>query len=361
MKIAYIGGAYVPSRAANSMHQMAMCEALAEHGHDVTLHVRPGPETAADDYAFYGTKPNFKIEKHRRPSLRGVGALVNAALVAQSVARGPRPDLIYARELHGLALCTPLGLPFAFEAHWIPLGQADRHYRGWLFSRRQFRRAVFISEALRELYLDLYPKLSREQTLVAHDAANVPPRTPTRALRPNPRLQVGYVGGFLAGYGIEVVEALARRRPDLDFHVVGGSDQAVADWRARTAGVANLELHGFVPPSTLPQVYAELDIVLAPYQRETAHIDWISPMKLFEYMAHAKPLICSDFPVMREIVINEETGLLLPPDSLEAWSNALSRLADPGLRARLGQSARARLEAKFTWSARSALVLDGLG
>lgn len=361
MKIAYIGGAYIPSRAANSMHQMAMCEAMAGLGHDVTLYARRGVEAAANDYDFYGTKANFQIVKHARPEIRGVGAVVNAALVARSVGKGQRPDLIYARELHGLALCSAFALPFVFEAHWVPLGALDRRYRAWLFRRPQLRRVVFISEALRSIYHDLYPHLSREQTLVAHDGANVPTKLWTATARSGGRLQVGYVGGFLPGYGIDVVESLARRHPELDFHVVGGSDQAVAEWRTRTRTVPNLKLRGFVAPAVLPAVYAELDVVLAPYQPGTAHIGWISPMKLFEYMAHGKPLVCSDFPVMREIVQDGENGLLVAAEDLDAWSTALTRLADPQLRARLGQNARARLEAEFTWSSRSARVLDGLG
>ena len=227
----------------------------------------------------------------------------------------------------------------------------------WLFRRPGFQRVVLISEALRQIYRRRFPWLRDEQMLVAHDAST--PKPHVGSPRSNERLQIGYVGGFLRGYGLELVAELARRQPKFDFHVIGGAPELVDDWRTRTRDLRHLTWHGFVRPSTLPDVYAGLDVVVAPYQRTTAHIDWISPMKLFEYMAYGKAIVCSDFPVMREILRHEVDGLLIAPDDVDGWVGALERLVDPPLRGRLGDAARARLEREFTWKARAERVLAG--
>ena len=219
---------------------------------------------------------------------------------------------------------------------------------------------VFISARLRDLYLEEFPWLDRDKLLVAHDAANASTEPLPDPASGGERMQVGYVGGFLPGYGIEVIVVLARRRPDLDFHVVGGREPAVIHWRARTANLENLTFHGFVPPSQLGQHYQNFDVVLAPYQATTKHIDWISPMKLFEYMAHGKAIICADFPVMREILEDERDALLVAPADLNAYDRALSRLADARFRGLLAGSARRKLEQEFTWLARAKAVLNGL-
>ena len=39
--------------------------------------------------------------------------------------------------------------------------------------------------------------------------------------------------------------------------------------------------------------------------------DFTSPLKLFEYMSHRKPIIASDLPVIRE-VLNKKNSILLP-------------------------------------------------
>jgi len=59
MNIAYLAQGPVPSTAANSVHVMRMCQALALLGHKVTL-IAPLPHEPVDDpFAFYGVRPLF--------------------------------------------------------------------------------------------------------------------------------------------------------------------------------------------------------------------------------------------------------------------------------------------------------------
>jgi glycosyltransferase involved in cell wall biosynthesis len=220
---------------------------------------------------------------------------------------------------------------------------------------------VVISDALRRIYRETFPWFPEDRIIVAHDAANVPEVAESVAHSDRrERIQVGYVGGFLPGYGLDVIAALARARPQEDFHIVGGREDALASWRRRTAEISNLKWHGFVAPSRLARLYAGFDVMLAPFQSTTAHIDWISPMKLFEYMAHGKAIVCSDFPVMREILTDGQDALLVPASDLTAWSNALDRMLNPTLRATLAENGRRKLLASHTWGVRAKQVIDQL-
>ena len=129
----------------------------------------------------------------------------------------------------------------------------------------------------------------------------------------------------------------------------------------------NIRLHGFVPPSDTAKLSLAFDVLLAPYQPqvitagggETAK--WMSPLKLFDYMATGKPILCSDLPVLREIIQNNRNGLMLPDNDSGAWAKALERLSiDPAERNRLGSTAREDFLARFTWDARARRVLNGL-
>lgn len=344
------------------MHQMGMCEAMADLGHDVTLHVRPGEEPTADDFAFYGVNPIFRLAKHARPQMRGLGAFVNAASVGRHLRQPPLPDLLYAREQYGLAASVGTGVPFVFEAHWKPLSMLQREVQGWLLRRPNFRRLVLISDGLRRIYREQFPWLAEDRVIVAHDAANPPATVLPRAAANTPgRLQLGYVGGMLPGYGIEIIVGVAKANSDVDVHVVGGKDDAIQHWRNEAQNVANLTFHGFIAPQLLAPYYASFDVMLAPFQRTAPSIQWISPMKIFEYMAYGKAIICSDFPIMREILTDRETALLVAADDVDSWSRALRSLQDPPLRTRLGDAALAKLRSQHTWRRRSEIVLGGLG
>ncbi len=188
------------------------------------------------------------------------------------------------------------------------------------------------------------------------------------AIRRSPdRLQVGYVGHLYPGKGIEVVLDLARRLPEVDFHVVGGTDSDLAAVQARANGSGNLVFHGYVPAVDTEAYRRAMDVLLAPYQHRVhaaggrAEIGrWMSPLKIFEYMASRRPMIASDLPVLREVIADGETGLLAPPADLDAWVGAVQRLRDPALRTRLAERASTVWRERHTWSRRAEHVLAEL-
>jgi glycosyltransferase involved in cell wall biosynthesis len=178
---------------------------------------------------------------------------------------------------------------------------------------------------------------------------------------------VGYIGHLYAGKGFEIIPALAARMPSADFHVVGGEQKTVEALRSDPTLPRNVRLHGFVPPAETERLCLAFDVLLAPYQSdvriagggETAA--WMSPLKVFGYMAAAKPILCSDLPVLREVIEDGRNGILVPPDDPGAWAAALQRLLDDSaLRERLGATAHADFLARHTWQQRASRVLAGL-
>ena len=79
-------------------------------------------------------------------------------------------------------------------------------------------------------------------------------------------------------------------------------------------------------------------------------------MKIFEYMAAAKPIIASDLPVLRE-VLNDSNAILVDPEDIDAWRDALAALRDPKRREQLGRKAHDDFLRSYTWQARASRVL----
>ncbi len=73
------------------------------------------------------------------------------------------------------------------------------------------------------------------------------------------------------------------------------------------------------------------------------------PKSLLEAAACGRPLIATDVPGCREIVINEKTGLLVPPDDPQALAAAIARLVrSSAQRVRLGVGARRLVDERFS-------------
>jgi glycosyltransferase involved in cell wall biosynthesis len=372
MRIVYLAHALIPSRSANSINIMKMCAAFRRTGHEVTLLVpnRPGRDVAvADVFEYYGVDCRFKVGL--LPWRRFPGRSYAYALGAALRLRRMNADLVYTRFLIGAAAAVHLGSRVVFETHARP---AEQSPLGELLLRSmaahsRLARLVVISEALREDCATRTPGVA-SKLVVAHDGADpLPPdAVPASLGGTKGALAVGYVGQLYAGKGMELIARLAPLCPWAQFHVIGGTPADVELWKTRTQSISNLHLHGFVPPSQVPRHLRALDVLLAPYQRTVAVFGgggdvakWMSPLKLFEYMASGRPIICSDLPVLREIVEHERTALLCDPEDVAAWSAALARLRDEApLRLSLAQSALERFESHYTWTARAKRVLDGL-
>jgi glycosyltransferase involved in cell wall biosynthesis len=90
-------------------------------------------------------------------------------------------------------------------------------------------------------------------------------------------------------------------------------------------------------------LWARAHIAVLPSRREGL------PKALLEAAACGRPMVATDVPGCREIVIPEKTGLLVPVDDAPAMADAIERLAkDAALRARFGANARRLVEARFS-------------
>jgi glycogen synthase len=101
---------------------------------------------------------------------------------------------------------------------------------------------------------------------------------------------------------------------------------------------------GFVPRSELERLYARAALAVFPSHREGFGV------ACAEAMAHGRPVVASAVGGLRDLVIDGETGLLVPPGDPSALREALERLlADFDLRRRLGAAAREHVARLCDW------------
>jgi glycosyltransferase involved in cell wall biosynthesis len=368
MNLVYLSAAKIPSREANSIHIMKMCQAFAQLGHRVTLlapDLQRGLEARVrDPFEFYGVKQCFELRKLPCRVEKGWAWLYGWE--AGRLARRLGADWAFGRSLHCCAVAARSGVPTMWDEHMFTF--LDRGRERWLFrwmlGASAFRGMSVNCDALRRDIVKRVPGL-QGRVLVAHNGADPLPDDlePADLGETGGRLQVGYVGHLYPGKGFELIRQVAERAPWADFHVVGGDRKSLDRLQRDTMIPANIQLHGFFPPSETDRLSLAFDVLLAPYQARVQTAGggdtaaWMSPLKLFEYMAVGKAILCSDMPVLREIIEDDYNGLLLPAEDADAWVAALRRLHDaPGERRRLGAAARTDFLARHTWLRRARVV-----
>ena len=389
MRIDYLSRSSLISDQANAVHTVRMSAALAGLGHEVTLHCLEGSgQQDSDIFEYFGAPRNFRLCRYRVADYASLQALVSLRRLGLptgyvvrllhgvlSVRRRIAHDseisnkshhLYFARNAEWLLGCLDCDSRFIYESHRPPHDWWDKLIQRHLFGRSGFMGLVVISQSLRRMYLSEYPRLPRTKVVVSPDGADEVPEFTLECER-NSRLQVGYVGHLYPGRGGELMIAVARAIPDMDFHLVGGREEDIA--RLRTLSPSeNLIIYGHRPPADLNLLYRRFDVVIAPYQKTVAvaggtgnTVDWMSPLKIFEYMAHGKAIIASDLPVLHEVLMRDRTAIMVDPVDVGAWIEALYRLlGNPEQRRALGRQARRSFVENYTWSKRAQRILDVL-
>ena len=367
MRIVYLTSSPVPSKAANSVHVMKMAQALAKLGHKTMLiapeYGRTEPFEVADPYAFYGVSRTFQFI--RGPALTRIS---NKELAHYWFVRAVlfffRPDIVYSRCLKMAQRLTKDGFKVIAERHdLIHKAHAVEPFKQ-LIARKNCLGLVVISDALKAAMVREYD-LPEAKIFVAHDAADAPPEALELAVLPETgHKRAGYIGHLYEGRGIDVIIGAARLKPQIAFHIVGGNPEDVTRWQVQASDLGNVTFHGHVAPSETVRYTASFDCLLAPYQRKVAvhgggdTAQWMSPLKIFEYMSSGRPLICSDLPVLREILRPDENAVLCPPDDIQAWADAIEKVCtDTEFAHHIAAAAKADFEAHYTWTGRAKAIL----
>lgn len=372
MRIGYLSLSPIASYRADGVHVMKMCAALGRRGYDVMLCALSGPLNVSP-FEFYGVKENFHLVRRSLSNAPGLAGVKFGYESVRDARYSGKRELLYARHIYGLMWALRLGESVIFEAHAPPRSQTHRAILRWAFGQPSFRRLIVISKALRDEYRALFPRLSPENIRVAPDAADLCRKEGASRVRLRVRASpgapaVGYLGALYPGKGMEVIARLVPLLAEMDFHIVGGDEKSVRQWHKRLP-YPNVHFYGQVPHSETSAWIEAFDFVLLPLQHSVASLPtggqdiarWTSPMKMFEYMAHGKPMVASDLPVLREVLEHGRNALIVAADDPEQWARALRRLASDGnLRHHLGANARADVERDFTWDKRVERVLEGL-
>ena len=186
----------------------------------------------------------------------------------------------------------------------------------------------------------------REKFTTVYSGMEVEPFLAADELRADTRRSLGYsdqhvvVGKIARLFHLKGHEYLVRaaalavaKNPDLRFLLVG--DGVLAEPIRQQVRAAGLDDHfqftGLVPPERIPALFGAMDIVVHTSLREG--LARVLPQALIA----GKPVIWYDVDGAREVVIDGETGFLLPPKAVDELAERIGRLAaDPQLRAAMG-------------------------
>jgi glycosyltransferase involved in cell wall biosynthesis/GT2 family glycosyltransferase len=176
-----------------------------------------------------------------------------------------------------------------------------------------------------------------------------------------------FVGRLERRKGIHVllsaIPKVLNRAPDTDFLIVGKDGDAGdgGTWRQWFWAQhdqdpklrSRVRFLGEVSNDELVKLYASCDVFIAPSLYESFGLVYL------EAMSQGKPVVGCKAGGVPEVVVDGETGILVPPDDAEAVETALIQLlADADRRKEMGRAGKARVEEHFSVASMAKNTLD---
>jgi glycosyltransferase involved in cell wall biosynthesis len=281
-------------------------------------------------------------------------------------------------------LARRAGVPFVYDARDIYVESNNVARLPWparrLFLARERRwarraaRVITVNESC-AAHLEGSLGIPRPAVVMNGQRAWVPPDPPPDHLRrllglAADRRVVLYHGGFMPDRGLpELMRAIALpglESAELVLMGSGAIEPAIRRLAADSPAADRIHLVPPVPPDELLGWVASADVGVMPNQPRTLNERLSTPNKLFECLAAGTPVVSSDFPERRRILLAGPEGPLgavcdpRDPASIAAAIGSILAL-DPEARAALRARCRAAAETRYGWDAQFLTLLDVYG
>ena len=362
--ISYIVDATLPNNSAYSIHIMKMCEAFAVHGLKIKLYINSDSYSKDKLFKSYGIKNKFEIESIGKTKLLGVFNRV--AFSTKSIIKS-RKSLIYTRDPIILTIALLLNKKAIYEAHGFIEFFSRRLEKVFskfqILHKKKILKVVCISEALKQAYVSRYA-INQKKIIVLHDGVNLENFTSKSELFKTTQLKIAFFGSLYEGKGLEIIVEIAINMEEVLFHIYGGENWQIDQIKDKLLGlnIKNIIFHGHVQNSEIPSIQSTYDILLMPYKNKVIGrgvediSQWMSPMKMFEYMASGSVIISSNLPVIQE-VLNTNNAYLVDPDNIDQWIDTIKHIEKNKLEAKNKALKALRDVEKYSWKSRAEFLL----
>lgn len=379
MKIIYITNQRIPTEKAYGVQIVSVCRAFSRIGVQVELVMPTRRGEQGDNLTTYYGPLNFSLTRIRTPEFYPGGHLerpafwlrqgISAIRLVQWGIR-ERDRVIYTRDVGIAVLTALLGRTTVFEAHSF----SPRRTIAYTLLRLLGVRLVSITRHLAQRFQGL--GFQEDDILVAPDGVDLEPfdAAPTRSVAretlhlPSGVPIIGYVGQLRTRAeekGVkELIQAFAnvlKAFPDAVLLIVGGAPEDIEYHRtvSEKLGLSNQQVRftGSQPHEKIPAHLRAMSVAVMPFPFTEHYAYFMSPMKMFEYMASGTPIVASDLPSVRE-VLNDKLAVFVEPGdpgSLTAGIKSILRLSEQA--ERMAGSARREVE-RYSWAQRAACIRD---
>ena len=339
MKILYVGSPELFGTGASSIHVAKMSEAFAINGHEVYLIIPINNNNIDDFYYYYDVEPIFNIvptwgvkRGWLRHFIHGVASLFKLK---------NKYDYIITRNITFAYIGSFFLKNIIIDIHHPPINFISKLAYKRFEKSANIKRISFNSEGTYEETKKILKKL--DKYIICHNGVDIKSFKvdyDVDLIKKDLNIDtdkkiITYVGNIYKGRGIDKIIKLSQEMKDVFFLIVGGDDHEVMKYKADISN-KNILFMGHILHKFIPKIYFISDIMIIPYDDNftiKGDIDaskFSSPIKIFEHLASGKPIVASNLTSINRILTNEIDSILVDPNSISSYKNAILKLLNNG-------------------------------
>lgn len=377
MKIAIISD-HIPYPAAHSINIMKHSEGFFRLDYDVeVLTVKRLKEKLyllkiGDIHDFYDINRQIKIKSFRDYSflyfrgikfvknyfyilnilfekfLPNIHTILNPEKKISEYCKKNNIDLIYCRRTYKAAIYNIFNkIPTIIETHNFNIQDPYLKKLLSLSKNKYFKGLITISDELKKRFVKM--GIPKEKIIVLEDAVDLSKFDSVNehkiVLRRKLNLPLNkkiilHLGNLSDGRGIDTLLDATKFLDNLNlaFYFVGGTKKRIRSWKKYKINrkiKSEIIFLGFLQHKQVPLYLKSADILIAPYTSECKTAEWMSPIKIFEYMASKVPFIASNLKRIVEICGNDNCLIFKEKDPKDLSEKIITLINDTQLQNKL--------------------------
>lgn len=371
MNILYIASVRIPDQRAAGLAIARQCEAFGDTGHSLILAAPNRHRVQSRNlFSYYGVRKVFSLTYYPVIDIihiweqgfylvRLTEMISSFLLILRSVVK---PDIIYARDQWMLVL--PIFFGFrdrcVIEMHTKHTNWAVRYVL------RRTKKIIVISKGLQSFYEAL---VGRKDIVWAPSGVNLDQfnlqqskvHLRSKFSLPAETFVYGYIGkysSFNENKGVdEIIEAFSiayKQLPNIHLLIVGLEERefSVVEGVLATFGIPRNAVSLFtLEQEKFAESVTVADILLMNYPNTEHYAQYMSPTKLFAYLATGYPIISSDLPSVREIA-GDDLIMFVEPNNVIQYSKAMVVAHNTFLQLKTSAQKRKEIVSRYEWKKR---------
>jgi len=176
-----------------------------------------------------------------------------------------------------------------------------------------------------------------------------------------------YTGSFYKGKGVEFIFELSKILPKIKFYLYGDINTLDSRFKNNKQN-KNLIFRNHIEYSQIPKTLAKFEIILMPYSKKvyvkSKSIEvgqYMSPLKLFDYLASGKILIASEHENYKHILIDKINCFSLNLNKIDLWKEKIEDIFLNNNNNKLIKNIKSKARAtakKYTWKKRTTKIIN---